>query len=89
MVNEIQVQIYSIWHATAEFLCRDRFTALAGMSRAMMNMGNVLRNIRFKLFGKVAKTATKLNSLVLVETDGVQNLVSSTMLISYPSGLST
>ena len=65
------------------------FTALAGMLHAMMNLVNIPEDICYKLCDEVAKTATKLNSLVLVETDGVQNLVSSTMLISYPSGLST
>ena len=48
------------------------FTALAGMSRAVMNVGNVPRAIRYKLFGEVTKTATKLDSLVLVEIDGVK-----------------
>ena len=46
--------------------------ALADISRAMMNLGNVPRNICHKLFGKAAKTATKLDSLVLLETDRVQ-----------------
>ena len=64
------------------------FTALAGMSRAMMNLGNV-RNVRYKLFGEMAKTATKLDSLVMVEIDGVNKIVSNTMPILYPGGLST
>ena len=49
------------------------FIALAGMSRAMMNLGNVPRNVRYKLFSKVAKTAMKLDSLVKVEIDGAKN----------------
>ena len=49
------------------------FTALAGMLHAMMNFGNVPRAIRYKLFDKVAKkTATKLDSLVLVDIDGIK-----------------
>ena len=48
------------------------FTALAGMSRAMMNKGNVPRASRYKLFGEVAKTATKLDGLVVVEINGVK-----------------
>ena len=42
------------------------FTALAGRARVMMNMGNVPRDSRYKLFGEVVKTATKLDSLVIV-----------------------
>ena len=38
----------------------------------MMNLGNVPRAIRYTLFGKTTKTATKLDSLVLVEIDGVK-----------------
>ena len=48
------------------------FTALAGMSRAMMNKANVPRASRYKLFGEVGKTATKLDGLVMVEINGVK-----------------
>ena len=48
------------------------FTALACRARAMMNMGNVPRGSCYNLFGKVAKTATKLDSLVIVDIDGVK-----------------
>ena len=48
------------------------FTALAGMSRAMMNKGNVLRASRYTLFGEVANTTTKLDGLLMVETNGVK-----------------
>ena len=43
------------------------YTALAGMMRAVMSKGNIRRAIRYNLFGKVVKTATKLDSLVLVD----------------------
>ena len=48
------------------------FTALAGMSRAMMNKGNIPRASCYKLFGEVVKTATKLDGLVMVEINGVK-----------------
>ena len=37
----------------------------------MMNMGNVPRGSCYKLFGEVVKTATKLDSLVIVDIYGV------------------
>ena len=48
------------------------FTALDGILCTMMNVGNVQRVIRYKLVSEVSKTATKLDSLVLVEIDGVK-----------------
>ena len=48
------------------------FTALAGRARVMMNMGNVPRDSCYKLFGEVVKTATKLDSLVIVDIDGIK-----------------
>ena len=39
----------------------------------MMNLGNVPRAIHYKLFGKTAKTATNLDSLVLVKIDRANN----------------
>ena len=48
------------------------FIALAGTTRAVTNKGNIPRVIRHKLLGKVSKTATKLDSLSLVEIDGVK-----------------
>ena len=50
------------------------FTALAGRAHAMMNMGNVPRGSLYKLFGEAAKTATKLDSLVIVNDDGVKKI---------------
>ena len=47
------------------------FIALAGRPHAMMNMGNVPRASCYKLFGKAVKTATKLDSLVIVDINGV------------------
>ena len=38
----------------------------------MVNLGNVPIHICYKLFGKVANTATKLDSLEVVEIDGVK-----------------
>ena len=45
---------------------------MAGMVASMMKLCNVPRVIRYKLFGKTTKTATKLDSLILVEVDGVK-----------------
>ena len=38
----------------------------------MMNMGNVPRGSCYTLFGKVMKTVTKLDSLVIVKINGVK-----------------
>ena len=38
----------------------------------MMNLGNVPRTFCYKLFGEVAKSATKLDSLISVEIDGAK-----------------
>ena len=51
-----------------------RFTALVGMTRAMMNTANIPRAIRYKFFGKAAKTTTKLDSLVIVDVYGVKKM---------------
>ena len=43
------------------------FKTLAGMSRAMMNKGNILRSICYKLFGEATKRAIKLDIIVLLD----------------------
>ena len=48
--------------------------AYRDMSCAMMNTANVPRAIRYKLFGKILKTATKLDSLVLVEINWAKKM---------------
>jgi hypothetical protein len=50
------------------------FTSLTCMTCAMMNKADDLRAIRYKLFGKVTKTATKLNSLIIVVVNGVKKM---------------
>ena len=45
---------------------------LAGMAHVMMNKVNIPREIRYKLFGKVSKTASKLDSLSIVEVNGIK-----------------
>ena len=48
------------------------FTALVGMVRSMLNQVNISRAIRYKLCGKVSKTATKLDQRVVIEIDGIK-----------------
>ena len=50
------------------------FTALAGLTRAMTNKVNIPRMIRYKSYGKMSKTATKLDSLVILEVNGVKKM---------------
>jgi hypothetical protein len=49
-----------------------RFRALAGVTSLMINEASVPRAICYTLIGKVSKTATKLDSLVIVDIDGVK-----------------
>jgi hypothetical protein len=57
------------------------FTALAGMSSAVTNKGNIPRAIRYKLFGKTVKTAIKVDSLALLEGNGVKKCSLGTLPI--------
>ena len=52
-----------------------RFTALADMSCVMMNKVSIPGAICYNLFGKVSKTATKLDSVVIVEVNGVKKML--------------
>ena len=40
----------------------------------MMNKGNIPRAIRYTLFGEVSKTATKLDTLVVLDLNGVKKI---------------
>jgi hypothetical protein len=55
----------------------------------MMNKVNIPRVICYKLFGEVLKTATKLDSLVLVDVNGVKDMRVEHYADKFPSELST
>ena len=43
------------------------------MAHTVINEANIPRAIRYKLFGKVSKTATKVDQPAVIEIDGVNS----------------
>ena len=53
-------------------LVETKFPALAGRARAMCNAANLPRKVRYQVFTEALQTATKLDWLVVVESNGVK-----------------